>query len=178
MAAHFNTSLKLPCSIVAIGAFDGVHQGHQTVIRQMVQRSKILNVPSLVYTFDPPPRVYFQGAHILTSIDEKIEKLEELGVDQVFIARFDRLYADRSELHFITNLSELNPIEIFVGEDFRFGKDRKGDINLLDQYFDVKVTHPVCCSKGNPISSTRIRQLISSGDTNLSNSLLGWPLGE
>ncbi|MDF0726511.1 FAD synthetase family protein [Cytobacillus sp. S13-E01] len=178
MEAHFDTSLTLPCSNIAIGAFDGVHQGHQTVIKQVVERSKILQVPSLVYTFDPPPRVYFQGASILTPITEKLSKLEKLGVDHVIVASFNQLYAKRSANHFIGCLSKLNPIEIVVGEDFRFGKDRVGDITLLEQYFKVRVTQPVCCSMGNRISSTRIRQLISNGDIHLSNSLLGWPIGE
>ncbi len=178
MEAHYNTSLTLPCSIIAIGAFDGVHQGHQTVIKQAIERSKMLNAPSLVYTFDPPPRVYFQGAQTLTTIEEKIAKFEKLRVDHVMIARFDQLYAKRSAYDFIDHLAKLNPLEIMVGGDFRFGKDRKGDIKLLEKYFNVQVTQPVCCSKGNPISSTRIRQLISKGEINLSNSLLGWPLGE
>lgn len=58
---HTEGSLKLSGSVVAIGAFDGVHQGHQAVIRKAVERSKVLGVPSVVYTFDPPPRLYFQG---------------------------------------------------------------------------------------------------------------------
>jgi riboflavin kinase/FMN adenylyltransferase len=178
MEVHLNTSLALPCSIIAIGAFDGVHQGHQAVIKQAVQRSKILGVPSLVYTFDPPPRVYFQGAHVLTPLDKKLAKLEKLGVDHVSVARFDQFYSMGSADKFIESLSMLNPLEIMVGGDFRFGKDRKGDITLLEEYFRVRVTSPICCSEGKPISSTRIRQLLSKGDINHSYSLLGWPLGE
>lgn len=178
MESHLYTSLTLPCSVIAIGAFDGVHRGHQAVIRQAVQRGKQLNAPSLVYTFDPPPRVYFQGARLLTSIHEKVTKLEKLGVDHVMFARFDQIYAQSSAYEFIKTLSRLNPLEVIVGEDFRFGKNREGDITLLNKHFHVRQIEPVCCSSGNPISSTRIRQLLSIGETQISNSLLGWPAGE
>ena len=175
MEAHFNTSLTLQGSIIAIGAFDGVHQGHQEIIKQVVKRSKAHNVPSLVYTFDPPPRVYFQGAKMLTPIDEKLAKLEKLGIDHVMVASFNELYAKRTASHFITLLAKLNPIEILVGDDFRFGKNRAGDVNLLERYFKVALAQPVCCPMGTRISSSRIRQLIASGNLNLSNTLLGWP---
>ncbi|WP_442599761.1 FAD synthetase [Neobacillus sp. D3-1R] len=178
METHYNTSLTLPSSIVAIGAFDGVHRGHQTVIKQAVQRSKQLKVPSLIYTFDPPPRVYFQGVRVLTPLFEKLARLESLGVDHVFVTSFDQTYAKRSAYEFIESLSKLNPLEINVGEDFRFGFNREGDLNLLKQYFKVKVSKPVCCPNGKTISSTRIRQLISQGDRHLSNLLLGWPSNE
>ncbi|CAM3675454.1 FAD synthetase family protein [Mesobacillus zeae] len=173
MKAHVYTSVEMPCSIIAIGAFDGVHKGHQEVIKQAVQRSKKRKVPSVVYTFDPPPLVFFQGARMLTSIEEKLEKIEKLGVDHVVVARFDHLFAKRNAYRFIDTLRKLNPAEIIVGEDFRFGKDRLGDIALLEKYFRIQVTMPVCCSNGNPISSTRIRQLISEGETTLSNAFLG-----
>ncbi|PAE26581.1 FAD synthetase family protein [Bacillus sp. 7894-2] len=178
METHIYSSLALPCSVIAVGAFDGVHRGHQEVIKQAVKRGKFLNAPSLVYTFDPPPRVYFQGAYMLSSIQEKLPKLEVLGVDKVVIARFDHVYAQASAEEFIETLSKLNPLEIIVGEDFRFGRNRDGDIHLLQKYFTVRVIEPVCCSSGNRISSTRIRQLLSRGEVQSSHSLLGWPAGE
>lgn len=178
MEAQVYTSLELPKSIVAIGAFDGVHRGHQAVIRQAVQRAKKLRVPSVVYTFDPPPRVYFQGARMLTTVHEKLAKIEKLGVRHAVVASFNDAYASQSPFEFIETLNGLNPVEVMVGEDFRFGKDRIGDIALLEKYFRVRVTNPVCCPKGSPISSSRIRQLIAEGEIGLSKSLLGWPVGE
>ncbi|KSU63329.1 FAD synthetase [[Bacillus] enclensis] len=174
MEAHVYSSLELPGSVVAIGAFDGVHRGHQAVIRQSVQRSRKLKVPSVVYTFDPPPRVFFQGAKMLTTVDEKLWKLKKLGVQHTVVTQFDEVYAKKSASEFIHSLEKLNPVEIMVGGDFRFGKDRIGDISLLEKYFKVSVTKPVLCSQGSIISSTRIRQLISEGEVNLSNALLGW----
>jgi riboflavin kinase / FMN adenylyltransferase len=178
MKTHIYSSLELPQSIVAIGAFDGVHRGHQTVIRQAVQRGRKLKVPSVVFTFDPPPRVFFQGARMLTTAEEKLAKIEKLGARHAVVARFDEVYAGRSAYEFIDCLSRLNPAEIMVGGDFRFGKERLGDVSLLEKYFKVRVTKPVCCPQGSVISSSRIRQLISEGEIHLSNTLLGWPAGK
>lgn len=178
MKTHIYSSLELPQSIVAIGAFDGVHRGHQTVIRQAVQRGRKLKVPSVVFTFDPPPRVFFQGARMLTTVDEKLAKIEKLGAKHAVVARFDEVYAGRSAYEFIDCLAKLNPVEIMVGGDFRFGRDRLGDIELLEKYFKVRVTKPVCCADGSVISSSRIRKLLSEGEIHLSHSLLGWPVGK
>ncbi|KRF67322.1 FAD synthetase [Bacillus sp. Soil768D1] len=173
MEMHAEEFLKRTSSVIAIGAFDGVHQGHQAVIKEAVNRAKILGVPSLVYTFDPPPRSYFQGVSILTTVKEKLVLLEELGVDHVVIARFDEFYTMRRPSDFIEDLKRFNPLEIIVGNDFRFGGNREGNIQLLEQNFQVRVKRPICCSKGQVISSTRIRQLISQGDFQQSFSLLG-----
>lgn len=170
---HAEGILTLPGSVIAIGAFDGVHQGHQAVIREAVKRAKILGVPSLIYTFDPPPRFYFQGVRILTTVEEKLVLLDKLEVDHVVIARFDEFYTMRPPIDFIEDLKKFSPIEIIVGSDFRFGGNREGDIQLLEQYFQIRVNQPVCCSKGKVISSTRIRNLILTGNIQESLSLLG-----
>lgn len=170
---HSEGSLKLSGSVIAIGAFDGVHQGHQTVIGEAVERSKVLRVPSLVYTFDPPPRFYFQGVRILTPVKEKLTLIKQLKVDYVVVAKFDEFYISRPPIDFIKYVKRLNPLEIIVGSDFRFGKNREGDIHLLGTYFNVRVMEPVCCSGGEIISSTRIRELISQGQIEESFALLG-----
>ncbi|WP_134704248.1 FAD synthetase family protein [Ammoniphilus sp. YIM 78166] len=174
MKTHTDGVLRLPASVIAIGVFDGVHQGHQAVIQQAVDRSRELQVPSVVYTFDPPPRAFFQGARILTPLPVKLERLAALQVDHAIVAPFDESYARCGAGPFIERLAKLNPLEVRVGEDFRFGRNREGDINLLNQHFQVKITHPVCCAEGQRISSTRIRQLIAQGEIERSFSLLGW----
>ncbi|MCA0174583.1 FAD synthetase [Bacillus sp. RAR_GA_16] len=161
-------------SVVSIGAFDGVHRGHQTVISHAVDRARELGVSSLVYTFDPPPRHYFQNAKVLTSIEEKLMYLETLGVDQVVIASFNECYINRTSKWFIDTLRRFNPLEIHVGMDFRFGKNRAGDIDLLAKHFNVKPTKPVCCPNGDVISSTRIRNLLSHGRFKEALTLLDW----
>ncbi|WP_373688793.1 FAD synthetase [Brevibacillus daliensis] len=166
--------VSLPSSVIAIGAFDGVHQGHQEVINQTVRRSKILGVPSVVYTFDPPPRCFFKRVRMLTTVEEKIERILSLGIDHIVIANFDEVYTKRKSLDFVTDLTRLAPKELLVGKDFRFGRNREGDINLLSEYFPVRITEPVYCPDGQMISSTRIRQLLSQGDIQKSCVLLGW----
>lgn len=163
MQVHHSHNLKLEGSAMAIGAFDGIHKGHQEVIRCTVERAAKLSVPSVIYTFSPSPRVYFQQARILLPYEEKIEKIRELGVDYVVVAKFNREYLNRSAFSFICELKNMNPRHIIVGEDFKFGYKRAGDVNMLRDYFKVETIRPVCCADGERISSTRIRQLISEG---------------
>jgi riboflavin kinase / FMN adenylyltransferase len=174
MKIHVEGTLSLNESVIAIGAFDGVHKGHQEVIRQTVERSKLLGVPSVVYTFDPPPRHYFQGAQLLTNVQEKVARIAQLGIDHVVIARFDEAYTKRTAAEFMTELTKLGTLEVFVGHDFQFGRNRAGDVGLLSRHFPVHLTEPVHCSDGKKISSTRIRLLLSQGETQKSGSLLGW----
>lgn len=163
MKIHESEVLNLDGSVIAIGAFDGVHKGHQTVIKQMVERSNLYDVPSVVYTFNQPPRAYFQGAQILSNKQEKMNKLNKLEVDHTVIATFNTEYLSRSAESFIEEIAQMNPRQIIVGEDFRFGYKRAGDIELLRQHFQVGTISPVCCLNGERISSTRIRELIIEG---------------
>lgn len=174
METHTEGTLTLSGSVIAIGAFDGVHKGHQEVIRQTVRRSRMLGVPSLVYTFDPPPRHYFSGAQVLTPIEEKVSRIARLGVDHVVIARFDESYTKRSASSFVTELARLGPLCIHVGNDFQFGQNREGNVELLARHFPVQIIEPVHCPDGKTISSTRIRHLLSQGETQKTLSLLGW----
>ncbi len=173
MRTHYNQTPVLQGSIVAIGAFDGVHLGHQQVIEKAVKKSREFHVPSVVYTFDPTPRSYFQGARILTHTEHKLNLLELLGVDHVIVAKFDEHYMNRPYNRFIEELNILSPIQIHVGGDFRFGKNRVGDVNALKTHFDVELTDVVCCSRGDRISSTRIRDLIAQNKYEDAATLLG-----
>ncbi|RST77380.1 FAD synthetase [Siminovitchia acidinfaciens] len=174
MRVHQTESLTLAGSVAAIGAFDGVHRGHQTVIREMVRKSRSEGVPSVVYTFNPPPRAYFQGAQTLTNPDEKVQLLKDLGVDYVVMAKFDEAYLQRTPNNFIKELSMINPKSVIVGDDFRFGNKRAGDVALLRRHFPVRLMNPVCCAEGERISSTRIRELILQGKQEQALPLLGW----
>lgn len=119
-------TLKLPASVVTIGAFDGVHRGHQALIRRAKDRAVLLGVPAVVYTFDPPPRAFFQAALILMPPAEKLRRLEGLGVNHVVLASFDTEYATRGPQAFLDELEALSPREVWVGCDFRFGGRREG----------------------------------------------------
>jgi len=165
---------ELTKSIVSIGAFDGVHKGHQAVIKNAVEKAKVLRITNVVYTFDPPPRSYFQGAKVLTPIDEKVKRIQSLGVEHVIVIRFDESYITKSASCFIHDIKRLSPVEIFVGQDFKFGKNREGNIDLLREHFNISIVKDICCDEGERISSTRIRDYVYQGDLQKSNSLLGW----
>lgn len=174
MKVYRAESLTLSGSVVAIGAFDGVHRGHQSVIREMVRKGNLEGVPTVVYTFSPPPRVYFQGARTLTSPEQKLTLLERLGVTHTILAKFDEEYVKRTAMEFVEELSLINPKCMIVGDDFRFGNNRAGDVSLLKSYFNVQSINPICCARGERISSTRIRELIVKGKQEQVLPLLGW----
>jgi len=160
---HRSGKLSLEGSAIAIGAFDGIHKGHKKVIKRTVEQAKMLGVPSVIYTFDPPPRAYLQKARILSDFGEKMDRLSKLGVNHTVIATFNAAYLNRTPASFIEELALMKPLHIIVGEDFRFGHKRAGDIRLLKEHFQVETISPVCCASGERISSTRIRELISKG---------------
>jgi riboflavin kinase / FMN adenylyltransferase len=174
MQVHFHKLPALEKSVIAIGAFDGVHKGHQAVLQLLKYYSEEQNVPSFVYTFNPPPRSFFQNAKILTPISEKLKRIGNLGIDHCFVANFNQEYINRSAHSFIEELSMLNPQKVVVGRDFRFGKNRQGDITLLSKYFYVQTVEPICCSNGRVISSSRIRELMYKGENEKAALLLGW----
>lgn len=174
MRVHPSETLKLWDSVVTIGAFDGVHRGHQALVRRAVIRAAQLGVPSVAYTFDPPPRAYFQNAEILTPGPEKTGRLGALGLDHTVLAHFNAAYAARSAEDFLEELAELNPAEIWVGKDFRFGHGQAGDVEMLGRRFAVRVFEPVRCGVGEVISSTRVRSLMSQGFVGNALNLLGW----
>jgi len=166
--------LVLQASVVTIGAFDGLHLGHQALIRRAVTRALGLGVPSVAYTFDPPPRAYFHGARILTPLPEKLRRLSALQLTHVVVVPFDAAYAQRTVRDFLCEIALLAPLEIWVGHDFRFGKGRAGRAETLARYYDVRVLEPVRCPRGEVISSSRIRCLIEKGYTHEARRILGW----
>jgi len=178
MLVHPSETLKLPASVVAVGAFDGVHRGHQALIRRVLDRAESPDTPSVVYTFDPPPRAYFHGVPVLTSLPEKLRRLEILGVDHVVVASFDAAWVSRSVEGFLEELSGLNPVEVWVGPDFRFGRDRAGDVCKLKELFTTRVLESVKCREGKIISSSRIRALMARGAAVEARDLLGWSVSK
>ncbi|MFC7393167.1 FAD synthetase [Scopulibacillus cellulosilyticus] len=176
MKVHAAGSLQLPSSVLTIGALDGVHRGHQILISRAQQRAKEFGVPMVVYTFDPPPKVYFQHSILLTPLEEKIRRLKILGVDDLIIAPFDTKYASKGATAFLDEISELNPLEIWEGSDFRFGRNRDGDTSTLCKRFNVHSLEPIRCNSGKIISSSRIRSYLAAGMIDQAEQLLGWSL--
>ncbi|MGY4689463.1 FAD synthetase [Salibacterium sp. K-3] len=173
MRVYTDNQLILSSSVVSIGAFDGLHRGHQELIKSTVEQAERLDVPSVVYTFDPPPRSVFQGSDILTSLEEKVELIRQLGADYTIAAVFDKEYASRPPAAFIKEMAFLRPEEIRVGPDFQFGKGKQGDAKLLSEYFHVMEFPVVTCEKGERISSTRIRQLQNQKEWKEVHDLIG-----
>ncbi|MCG7334917.1 FAD synthetase family protein [Sporosarcina sp. ACRSM] len=173
MKVFQNNQLKLEQSVVTIGAFDGIHRGHQALIKKAKSQAELYKVPLVVYTFDPPPKVFFQNQPLLTSLPEKRRFLKELGVCYTVFASFDEVYASRGVQDFIDELSDVNPKEIWVGPGFNFAKGKSGTIADLDNAFKAYQHPAVKCPEGEVISSTRIRNLLQHKEVEKAYSLLG-----
>jgi riboflavin kinase/FMN adenylyltransferase len=166
--------LSLLGSVLTIGTFDGVHRGHQALIRRAVHRAARAGMPSVAYTFDPPPKAFFQDAPTLTPLPEKVRRLEALGLDHVIVARFDAGYAARDAEDFLDEIADLGPVEVWVGPDFRFGRGGAEDTRTLGARFATRSLEPVRCEGGRTISSTRVRGLLAQGEVGEAERLLGW----
>lgn len=167
-----------------IGNFDGVHLGHQAVIRQLAERAKSLGVPTLVMLFEPQPREYFDAATAparLTRLREKLLALQTQPVDRVLCVRFDARFAAMAADEFVRQvlLRRLGARYVVVGKDFRFGNKRRGDMALLarighEQGMEV-ASASTFMADGERVSSTRVRLALAHGDLKAAEALLGRP---
>jgi len=170
-------------SVVCIGAFDGLHLGHRALVRHAVSRARTLGLPAIALSFEPLPREFFAKAAPpprLTLPRAKFEGLCELGVDRVGLLRFDAALAAMSAEDFVRDVlvARLHAREVWVGPGFRFGRDRLGDLQALQSLgaehgFTAEAIEAV--GDGAPISSTRIRNALASGDFEAAARLLGRP---
>ncbi len=172
-----------PC-IATIGNFDGVHLGHQWVIAEVIARARALGLPSLALTFDPHPARILRPElplQLLTPLAEKLELLRATGIDAVLILPFTTEFSHTTARTFAQNIlrDRVHIREIHEGENFRFGYHAEAGIESLEALgqelgFAVRVYSPRLM-RGGPISSSRIRQLIASGDMTCTRALLGRP---
>jgi riboflavin kinase / FMN adenylyltransferase len=170
--------------VLTIGNYDGVHRGHQCMIAAVRTRAYALGVPATVMTFEPSPREYFQGAAAparLTRLREKLEALEEYGVDRVVCARFNDRMSRVTAREFVEDLlvARLGIRSIVVGEDFRFGRNREGTIEMLREAgvrhgFDVEQVAAFELD-GERVSSSLVRAALEAGDLVRATRLLGRP---
>ncbi|PWJ84541.1 riboflavin kinase/FMN adenylyltransferase [Pseudaminobacter salicylatoxidans] len=158
---------------IAIGAFDGVHLGHQAVVGAMLRQARSQGMAALVQTFDPLPKVAFGRGRPICPLAERMSRLYALGVDRVHVANFTSDYAARPAEAFLDDLTGLDVREVYVGDDFRFGRGRSGDLALLATRFRVTTAESVTCPRGERISSTRIRRLRAGGEAGAARALLG-----
>lgn len=170
--------------VTTIGAFDGVHRGHQAVLDQVKSKAQELGLPSLVITLEPLPREYFAPKAAparLMSFSEKISALQEQGIDRVLGVHFDKAVSKVPAEVFIEDIfyRQLGMKHMIVGDDLRFGHERRGDFSLLTQMgeelgFGVSATKTLTF-EGERASSTRIRQRLELGDFETAEALLGRP---
>ena len=175
-------TLPLKNSTVAIGAFDGIHVGHQAIIRAAVEDANRNNRQSVVFTFDRRPATVIdpdRAAPYLTTPKQRIRLIQDLNPDNLVIARFDRSIFELSPDDFISQIlkDKFNASAVVVGNGFFFGKNRSGDVDFLRQVqsryaFSLNALEPVSVD-GEMASSTRIRELLKQGDVKQAERFLG-----
>ncbi len=168
---------------LALGVFDGVHIGHQAVISRALEAAKQEGGLAGLLTFDPHPiRVIAPGkapASLLATLDHKADIVRDLGLGLFIPLHFDAVFAEMEAAKFIEKLTAAPIRTIAVGEDWRFGHNRSGDVSLLRQAaeafgFTLEAVPPVMWD-GDRVSSTRIRQAIRDGNLDAAASMLGRP---
>ncbi len=172
---------KLPgSSAVTIGNFDGVHIGHRKIISQLVKKSKKLSLSSVLISFAPTPQnFFFREQASLSNFKEKYYLLRELGLDICLIIHLSQAFSQLDAQNFVQKilLNKLNMKYCLTGDDFCFGKNRRGDFKLLqvlskDSGFTVKKASSVLCNN-HRVSSSAIRTFLKYGDMQSASQMLG-----
>jgi len=171
-------------SVLTIGNFDGVHLGHQAVLRQVLAKARALGWPATVMSFEPQPMELFAGDKAparLTRFRDKYLQLKQVGVERLLCVNFNAHFAKMSAQDFVRRLlvEQLGVKFLVVGDDFRFGKGRCGDFAMLvaagkEYGFTVVSTQSFCVSEQR-VSSTAIRQALASDNLQQAESMLGRP---
>ena len=176
--------LNISSSAAAIGNFDGVHLGHVHVLKQAKQYSRKLHLPLTILTFEPHPREFFSKEKEFFKLQNSVSKsksLKEYDVDCLVQLKFDHLLSELSPEEFIKEIlcDNLSIKHVFVGKDFKFGKNRQGNIETLKKIgnnYKLSVSDIEIKSKsGLAISSTKIREYLKAGNIETANKLLGRP---
>ncbi len=172
-----------PPAVCSVGVFDGVHRGHQRLLSATLAGARELGAVAAVVTFEPHPRAVLDAASAppeLTTLDEKRERLAALGVDIAVVVNFTREVSEWSAEQFCLRLSERFELRrLVIGPGFALGHDRRGDADFLRSFgsghgFDVVEVEPVT-EGGRPISSSRVRTALLSGEVEEAGRLLGTP---
>lgn len=168
---------------LTIGNFDGVHLGHQALLKQLRTAARERSLPTAVVVFEPHPREFFtpqQAPARLTSMREKLELFASLGVDRVHVCRFNQKFAQVSAADFVRALYEDMAAKfVLIGDDFRFGSGRSGDFALMQKIgaqhgLEVQAMHSVL-HDGVRVSSTAVRAALAEGNMRMAQSYLGRP---
>ncbi len=159
--------------VLCLGYFDGVHKGHKSLIEAALSTGK--DVAVLTLDRSPQPFLNHQKEYFLTSTADKDEYFTELGIKYLFVLEFNETTSLLSKDQFIHDvIDKINPVHIFVGEDYRFGFRGMGDPSYLSLFYKVSIM-PLLTYNEEKISSHNISLLVKAGDINLANELLGHP---
>lgn len=173
-------------TVLTIGVFDGLHLGHQAIIKTVVERALLIDATPTLITFDPHPRQVLKpdsAPPLLQTFVQKMEGLQLLGMQQVIVMRFTQELADISAEKFIEQfmLQNLGALEVHLGQGFAFGKGRAGNIELLEAEAErlgfVADEVPEVRIRNHRISSTMVRHLLQSGRVNQARRMLGRAYG-
>jgi riboflavin kinase / FMN adenylyltransferase len=180
-----NANILRP-TCLTLGVFDGLHRGHQAIMKTVVERAKATETVPTVITFDPHPRSVLSPNNappLLQTLDQRLSAFEFLGIKQTIVIRFDQEFAAIDADEFLRNTvyERLRAKEVYLGKGFTFGKNRAGNIELLrkisneigfvaDEVNEVRL-------RGRRISSTKIREYLNEGKVNLARGMLGRPYG-
>ena len=172
-------------AVVTIGTFDGVHTGHQQIINQLKTEAQAVKGETVIITFDPHPRRIVHGQtkelKLINTLSEKIILLRSKGIDHLVIIPFTKAFSDQEATDYIENflVKNFHPHTIIIGYDHRFGHNRKGNFQLLedmkDKYGYAVKEIPVHILQNSSISSTKIRQAVIDGQIETANEFLGYP---
>lgn len=182
---NLDTFQKLSNAVVTSGTFDGVHRGHQKILTRLKEVNSIQKGETVVLTFWPHPRMIVsedsQGLQLLSTIEEKIEILSQLGIDHLIITPFTRSFSELSSIDFIQQVlvDKIGTKKFVIGYDHRFGRNREGNFEFLQKVapeygFEVEEI-PRQDIDALAISSTRIRNSLLNGKITIANELLGRP---
>jgi len=171
-------------AVVTIGTFDGVHMGHRQVIDKLKTEARAVNGETVIITFHPHPRKVVSstilGIRLINTLDEKIELLEQLGIDHVVVVPFTDAFANQPAEEYVKNflIDKFHPHTIIIGYDHHFGRDRLGDYRLLEKLsfkynYQLKEI-PKHILENISISSTNIREAILHCDIATADKLLGY----
>ena len=174
----------VPNAVLTIGTFDGVHIGHRKIIARIKELADEIGGETVILTFFPHPRMILhpedQDLKLITTIDEKAELIESLGVDHLIVTPFSRDFSNLSALEYIHDIlvARIGMRKIVIGYDHRFGKDRRGDLadmQRLGPVYDFEVSEiPEQDINDVAVSSTKIRSALLNDQVDMANSFLGY----
>src|ERR1051325_4855524 len=180
-----NADIARP-TVLTLGVFDGLHLGHQLIMKTVVERARAINAVPTVITFEPHPRAVLHpesAPPLLQTLDQKIEAMGVLGIEQTIVIHFDKNFSQIRAESFLrdTVVNRLHAKEVYLGRGFFFGHNREGNIDLLrrvsEQLGFVADEVPEVRLRGKRIGSTVIRELLLAGRVNLARRMLGRPYG-